>query len=288
MVGIEHHDLCSGILLWCVSCSNYPALTVCKKHGLFDSEKEQSVGSRVLQLVEAEDCYLVPSDQQTDNTLYIQRYGTKVYSLSLKDCIVIFESVTKMEYAVPSYVLTLMMNRMKEQLKYSVLSARELICLLESVDALGLLNEDMFCGMMARKLTKVIAERGKSQWNYSEFIGLLGVMNRTPMLHRNLDLVHAVLNALQLNKQGWGQMNGEPLEMLNDLFVALDRKLSDNGLIIEIAGTELEKHGDDESVEDGNDSDVEREHNNLSILIADIRRKLARKLEIREMKSDSV
>ena len=273
-----------GILLWCVSCSNYPALTVCKKHGLFDSEHEQSVGSRVLQLVEAEDCYLVPSDQRTDNTLYLQRYGTKVYSLSLKDCIVIFESVTKMEYAVPSYVLTLMMNRMKEQLKYSVLSARELISLMESVDALGLLSEDTFCGMMARKLTKVIAERAKSQWNYSEFIGLLGVMNRTPMLYRNLDLVHAVLSALQFNKQGWGQMNGEPLEMLNDLFVTLHQKLSEKGLIMEIGDTELEE-GEDESVEDENDSDVEREHNNLSVLVADIRRKLARKLEIREKRS---
>lgn len=270
-----------GILLWCVSCSNYSTLTICKKHGIFDSEHEQSVGSRLLQLVEAEDCYLIPNDQRNDNTLYLQRYGTKVYSLSLRDCIVIFESVTKMEYAVPSYVLTLMMNRMKEQLKYSALSARELISLLESVDALGLLTEDSFCGLMARKLTKVIAERPKSQWNYSEFIGLLGVMNGSAVLHRNLDLVNGVLSALQLNKQGWGQLDGEPIEMLNELFVDLEQKLKANGLIMEIEDLSASNENGD-GIEDEEDGDNDREHNNLSILIAVIRDKLNRKLEIRK------
>eukprot|EP01083_Nonionella_stella_P152239 487642_1 len=259
-----------SILLWAVTCSNYRALMICKKHPIFDHDKEMSVSSRILQLIETDDCYIIPSTVNEDGNSYFDRYSNKAYSIRLSDCIVIFEAVTKMEHVVPPYILTLMLNRMKEQLKYSTLSVRELISLVESVDILGL-NEDIFHGIMAKKLIQAIKDRAKAQWNYSEFIGLFKVMNRSAALYKNLDLVYCVLNALQLSKQGWGQMDHAPVQLLLEQFCVLEKNLVDNQLVMMVEHQDIT----DENVDDKEESD--NDHMNLTMLLVDVKRRILRK-----------
>ena len=58
-------DQCDGqtlsILLWAVSCSNYKSLQICRKHSIFDGNNSKSIGSRILQLIETDDCYIIPN-----------------------------------------------------------------------------------------------------------------------------------------------------------------------------------------------------------------------------------
>ena len=273
-------DQCDGqtlsILLWSVSCSNYKSLQICRKHPIFDHNNEKSIGTRLSQLIETEDCYIIPTPNIPDDggNFYAQRYGqSKAYRVSLYDCIVIFESITngdKMDFVLPEYVLTLIINRVQEQLKYGVLSMRELISLVESVNELDI-GDDMIYGIMGKKLVKVIEERAVAQWNYSEFVGLLGVINRHDVLYKNLDLVFGILSKIRLGKQGWGQLDNKPIELLQEKVVELMNKLKENELIFAV---DLESVMDEDGIVDN-----ETNAKNLSVLISDLRQRISKKLQ---------
>ena len=283
-------DQCDGqtlsILLWAVSCSNYKSLQICRKHPIFDGNNSKSIGSRILQLIETDDCYIIPNltnpsdDGNVSGNLYSQRYGqSKAYTVSLYDFIVIFESITnyninsdKMDFVLPEYVLILIINRMKEQLKYGILSMRELISLIESVDELKI-GDEIFYAIMGRKLVKVIKERPVAQWNYSEFLGLLGVINNHDVLYKNLDLVFGILSKVRLGKQAWGQLDGKPIQLLGERMEILEERLKENELIFDVKSELKSVSGDNDGVDD------EENAKNLSVLIADLRQRVSKKLQ---------
>eukprot|EP01084_Bolivina_argentea_P165810 287982_1 len=124
---------------------------------------------------------------------------------------------------------------------------------------------------MAKKLIQAIKDRAKAQWNYSEFIGLFKVMNRSAALYKNLDLVYCVLNALQLSKQGWGQMDHAPVQLLLEQFCVLEKNLVDNQLVMMVEHQDIT----DENVDDKEESD--NDHMNLTMLLVDVKRRILRK-----------
>merc|ERR1712238_516260 len=101
-------------------------------------------------------------------------------------------------------------------------------------------------------------------WNYSEVLGLLGVIEKHRALFMDLDLVRGVLGAVRLNKQGWGQCEAEPLELLAERFECLREKLRDHALIADVdVDIKAVKGGGDDESEDNNDND---NTNNLSVM----------------------